>query len=192
MLKEVLKQIKHGDNIVVGVSGGADSMVLLNLLVEAKHSTAFNMHVVHVEHGIRGQESLRDAAFVENFCQKKNISYEIVSLDIPSLAKKHKQTIEQCARNQRMQLFEKYTQRGYKLFLAHNKDDNAETILMHLFRGCGIDGARGIVGNAKIYRPLLAFTKAEIIDYAKQNNIQYVTDSTNNETIYARNHIRNW
>lgn len=191
MLKEVLKQIKHGDNIVVGVSGGADSMVLLNLLVEAKHSTAFNMHVVHVEHGIRGKESLRDAAFVENFCKNKNISYEIVGLDIPSLAKKHKQTIEQCARNQRMQLFEKHTQRGYKLFLAHNKDDNAETILMHLFRGCGIDGARGIDSNGMIYRPLLAFSKTEIIDYAKQNNIQYVTDSTNNDTIYARNHIRN-
>lgn len=191
VLTNLLKSINNNDRIVAGVSGGVDSMVLLHLLKNAREYKNFELQVVHVEHGIRGKESLRDANFVSNYCNINNIDCKVVSANVPQIASKNKQTVEQAAREVRQKAFAPYLNKGYKLFLAHNKNDQAETVLMHIFRGSGIDGARGIVDREGFCRPLLNYTKAEIIEYARNNNIEYVEDSTNNSVEYSRNFIRN-
>ncbi len=186
----IRKNIKYADKIVAGISGGADSMVLLTLLLQAKQETNFDLLVLHIEHGIRGDESKRDATFVSDYCKKHNIQYQVINTKILKLAKEQKLTVEQCARDFRYEQFEKYIQNGYKCFLAHNKTDHVETVLMHIFRGSGLDGARGIVERENYYRPLIGYTKAQILDYAQANNIPYVHDSTNDDTQYARNFVR--
>lgn len=194
-MKEVIENIKQtvfkNDNVVVGVSGGADSMVLLHLLLQARQDVDFNLVVLHVEHGIRGEESKHDANFVKQFCEENNIECKIVHTQILELAKKQKSTVEQCARDFRYDQFNQYISQGYKCFLAHNKTDNVETILMHIFRGSGIDGARGIVYREGLYRPLIEYTKNQILEYANNNNIKFVVDSTNDDTKYTRNFVRN-
>lgn len=192
-MEKMLENVKNliSPKVVIGVSGGADSMVLLFLLLKAREDIDFELAVVHVEHGIRGEESKADAKFVKEFCDKNSVFCEVISTNIPSLAKKQKQTVEQCARNFRMQQFERYTNKGYRLFLAHNKNDQVETVLMHIFRGSGIDGAKGISQSSQICRPLLDFSKQQIETYAKEKNIPFVHDSTNDCNDYARNYLRN-
>ena len=190
MLNSVLNYVNTGDKVVAGVSGGADSMVMLHLLKQATTHKNFNLLVVHIEHGIREIDSKNDADFVAKYCKTNNIDYKVYNLKVLDLAKTEKQTIEECARNQRIKIFDAYIKKGYKLFLAHNKDDNAETILMHIFRGSGIDGARGIVKKDNVYRPLLNFTKEEILNVAKMHQIKFVEDCTNADTNYSRNFIR--
>ena len=191
MLEEVKKCINASDKIVVGVSGGADSMVLLNLILQANKTLPFTLQVLHIEHGIREAESVADAKFVENYCKQNSIACEVINVNVPKLAKQNKQTLEQCARNVRYQQFEKYINNGYKVFLAHNKNDQAETVLMHIFRGSGLDGAKGIVSRDNIFRPLLQFTKQQILEYAAKKRIKYVEDSTNACCDYTRNFLRN-
>ncbi len=190
MFNAVNNQIEVGSKIAVAVSGGADSMVLLNLVLSAKKSKNFELLVIHVEHGIRGEESKRDAKFVQSFCQKHKVPCKVVETDILSLAKAQKQTVEECARNFRRTQFDELINQGFSVMLAHNKNDQAETVLMHIFRGSGIDGARGIVSRKEIIRPLLNFSKDEILEFAKQNNIEFVQDSTNDNTAYSRNYVR--
>lgn len=186
----IRKNINHTDKIVAGISGGADSMVLLTLLLQAKQEIDFDLVVLHIEHGIRGDESRRDATFVSDYCKKNNIKCHVINTKILKLAKEQKLTIEQCARDFRYEQFEKYIQNGYKCFLAHNKTDHVETVLMHIFRGSGLDGARGIVEREGYCRPLIGYNKAQILDYVQANNIPYVYDSTNDDTQYARNFVR--
>lgn len=190
-IENIKQNIFDGDYVVAGISGGADSMVLLTLLLQAREEIDFHLLVLHIEHGIRGEESVGDVEFVKSFCKRNNIDCEIKNANIPKLAKAKKQTLEQCAREFRYEQFEKYMQKGYKCFIAHNKTDNVETILMHIFRGSGLDGARGIVKRENIYRPLLDYTKAQILDYAQKNKIPFVHDSTNDDTKYTRNFVRN-
>lgn len=190
-LENIKQNIFNGDYVVAGISGGADSMVLLSLLLQAKQEIDFHLTVLHIEHGIRGQESVNDSKFVKAFCEKNNIDCKIISTNILKLAKERKQTLEQCAREFRYEQFERHIQQGHKCFIAHNKTDNVETILMHIFRGSGLDGARGIVNREGIYRPLLDYTKAQILDYANKKNIAFVYDCTNDDTKYTRNFVRN-
>lgn len=190
VLQNIINSISCGDNIVVGVSGGADSMVLLHLLLSAQKFKDFSIKVIHVEHGIRGTESLSDAKFIKDFCVNNNLDYKIINANIIDLAKKNKQTVEQCARNFRYDQFYKEAKNKGKIFIAHNKNDQAETVLMNIFRGSGVNGAAGIKQQNNIYRPLLDVTKNQIIEYAKQNNINFVTDSTNNNQDYTRNFVR--
>lgn len=190
-LENIRQNIFDGDNVVAGISGGADSMVLLCLLLKAQQEIDFHLTVLHIEHGIRGEESKQDAEFVKTFCKNNKIDCKIINAKILQLAKSQKATIEQCARDFRYAQFEKYTSKGYKCFVAHNKTDHVETVLMHIFRGSGLDGARGIVKRENIFRPLLEYSKAQISDYARENNIPFVHDSTNDDTRYTRNFVRN-
>ena len=187
---KVCAHTKDNDKILVAVSGGVDSMVLLHALLQAKKEKNLFLRVVTVEHGIRKEDSVKDAQFVKNFCAKNGIDCEIVKLDVPKLAKQNKQTLEECARNERYKILFAKLKRGEKLFVAHNKNDQAETVLMHIARGSGIDGARGIAPRENVASPLIDLTKKEIYNYAEKHNVKFVVDQTNDCTDYSRNYVR--
>lgn len=191
IFEEVLNTVQPADNIFVGVSGGADSMVLLTALLAARRTKDFDLHVIHVEHGIRGKDSLNDANFVAKFCKQHAVDCIIRHVDVPSLCATAKQTIEEAARAARYDIFASIVPQDGKLYLAHNATDQAETVLMHIFRGAGIDGACGMPRLGRIIRPLLDYTKADILKFAEDNKIKYVQDVTNNDNKYARNYVRN-
>ena len=195
MLEFLLKGVKidKNDRIAVGVSGGADSMLLLWSLYDLQKKGKFFMKVVNVNHNIRGEESDRDSLFVKDFCEKKNIPYEIVSVQAKKTKAEQKITLEESARKLRYAAFAKVMKKDKlnKLFLAHHKNDQAETILMNIFRGAGILGASGIKQDGVIFRPLLNFKKSEILSLAKEYGIKYVEDSTNAENDATRNYLRN-
>jgi len=189
IIEEIKKYIESGDKVVAAVSGGVDSMVMLHALEQAKETTNFDLSVITVEHGIRGQESKNDAAFVADYCFKHNINCKVENVDVPKMAKDDKQTIEEAARNLRYGVFDKYS-KDNKIFIAHHASDQVETILMHIFRGSGINGATGIKSRDNIIRPFLNVTKADILEYTKKNKIKYVVDSTNDDISYTRNYLR--
>lgn len=187
------KFVESSDGVAVGVSGGADSMVLLWALLDKQKEVGFDLHVVNVNHHIRGESSDNDSKFVEDFCKSKKIKYTIVDVDAKKLKAEGKLTLEEAARLARYDAFEKVMKKEHlnKLFLAHHKNDQVETILMHLFRGAGISGACGIVDSNKTFRPLLKFSKAELLKLASDHGIKFVTDETNGDNAYARNYVRN-
>lgn len=186
--------IKKGDVIGCAVSGGSDSMALLHYLLSIKHEYGFDLICVNVEHGIRGAESEGDSLFVEKFCAQMGVPFYFLKADAPSYARKNKLNIEEAARNIRYGYFYSLISENIcsKIFTAHNQNDNAETVLFNIFRGSGLKGICGMrVDNSKgIIRPMLETPKAEIENYIKQNNIEYKTDSTNNDISYSRNYIR--
>lgn len=187
------KFLNANDKIAVGVSGGADSMLLLWALLEKQKKLGFYLKVIHVNHMLRGEASEKDSLFVENFCKKRKIEYEIAKIDVKKLKNDGKYTLEESARLARFDAFNKIMKKEKlnKLFLAHHKNDQAETILMHIFRGSGIAGACGIKNTETIFRPLLNLSKKEILALAKDHGIEFVQDASNNENDYTRNYIRN-
>ncbi len=184
----------HGMNkaygkVIIGFSGGADSSLLLHYFSKK----AKEVVCVHVNHMIRGKEAKRDQQFCESVCKKYGIELAVYQIDIPSLAKKQGKGIEETARDERYRVFEKeLLSRGFDAILtAHNADDNIESIIFNLARGTGLNGLSGIKPvNGKILRPLIYLSKDEIFSLCKENNIEYVTDSTNTDTDYTRNYIR--
>ena len=181
------------DRIAVGVSGGADSMLLLWALLDKQKQIKFYLEVINVNHHIRGASSDRDSSFVEAFCKKKKIPYKIVDVDAKKLKADEKYTLEESARIARYDAFRSVMEQDKlnKLFLAHHKNDQAETILMHIFRGAGISGAVGIKNTEKTIRPLLAYSKEDILKMVKDYSIEYVQDESNADNDYSRNYIRN-
>ena len=185
--------IEENDHILVGFSGGADSVCLLLVLKSLRREMHFKVTAVHVEHGIRGEESLRDAAFARQFCEREQIEFVSYSVDVPRAAGEAHQTLEEAARRLRYECFYKACERlgADKIAVAHHGDDCAETMLFHLSRGTGIRGLCGIVPvRDRIIRPLLCVTRAEIEAYLRECGQTYCTDSTNFDTSYARNRIR--
>jgi len=199
MIKKVLRfveehhMIEAGDHIIAGVSGGADSVCLLLVLCQLKARLDFELRVVHVEHGIRGEESVRDCRFVEKLCKEKKLMCKSVSVDVPALAKKSRLSVEEAARKLRYDVFEAEaeTWENAKIAVAHNQNDDAETILFHLIRGSGLQGLCGILPvRENIIRPLLICNREEIVEFLNQEGQVYCTDSTNQDTTYSRNRIR--
>ena len=185
--------VQRGDRIIAGVSGGPDSVCLLFLLDKYKETLGISLEVVHMEHGIRGKESLEDAAFVENFCRKLAIPCHTYHRDIPKLAREWKCSGEEAGRRARYEAFEEVRGKngGTKIAVAHNRNDQAETVLFHLVRGSGLSGLSGIRPvRGNIIRPLLCLTREEIEDLLRKENLPFRTDATNLETDYARNRIR--
>ena len=184
--------ITKDDNLVVGVSGGADSVCLLSLLCKYREEIPFSITVVHVNHMIR-QEAVDDAAYVESLCKEKNLPYVLKEMDVNMLAKKWGMSTEEAGRKVRYDAFsEVLGNKDGKIVVAHNQNDCAETVLFHLFRGSGATGLAGIhTKNGKIIRPLLCFSREEIENYLKENHINYCIDKTNLTDDYTRNKIRN-
>ena len=187
------KLIKPGEVIGVGVSGGVDSMALLHFLHSNKELLDIDVVAIHINHGIR-EESDDEALFVLQKCREMGVRVYKFTIDSPKIAKDKKVSIETAARDGRYGVFEALVKKDIvdKIALAHHQSDQAETILMHIFRGSGLAGARGMEPiRDKIYiRPMLPVSKEEIEDYASMNGIEYVEDSSNADTNYTRNHLR--
>ena len=200
MKKQVFDYIeKHhmltaGDTVVVGVSGGADSVCLLYLLREYARQVPITVHAVHVEHGIRGEEALSDMVFVQKLCEKLQIPCSVYHYQIPKLARDKKLSEEEAGRAARYEAFRKEKDKidgPVKIAVAHNRNDNAETMLWNLIRGSGMAGLSGMAPvRGDIIRPLLTRERWEIERYLGELQQGYRTDSTNLSQNYTRNKIR--
>lgn len=200
MLEKVKKYVEKWqmlskeDCVIAGVSGGADSVCLLFILLELKKEIGFELVAVHVNHGLRGAEADADEEYVRNLCREKKVPLEVYSADVEVIARERKQSTEETGRDIRREFFEQtqYKYKGTRIALAHHQNDNAETFLFRLARGTGLKGLCGMKPMSGNYiRPLLCVGRKEIEDYMKQCGVQYCTDATNTEDIYARNLIRN-
>ena len=186
--------LEKQDKIIVGVSGGADSICLLFVLMELQKWIPFEMMVVHVNHQLRGEAAKADAAYVEEICRKHHIFCVTYSENIELIAKNRKQSTEEAGRDVRREKFrEAMWQYGAnKIALAHHKNDNVETFFMNLARGTGLKGMGGIRPvKGEIIRPLLCLERGEIEQYLQEKQITYCVDQTNAGDDYTRNRIRN-
>lgn len=186
--------IKKGDYIVIGVSGGPDSMTLLNVLYYLKEKMCFNICVAHINHMIR-DEADSETQYVEEFCENLGIDCYVKKVDIQKQANNLKISTELAGRNARYNFFEEVANRvgANKVATAHNANDNAETVLMNLMRGSGTSGLKGIekIRDGKFIRPIIECARQEVEEYCNQNNLNPKYDKTNMENIYTRNMIRN-
>lgn len=186
--------IEKGDSIVSAVSGGSDSVFMLEMLLAIKSDYELNIIVCHVNHGLRGAEAQRDEDFVKRLAEKNGLIYEVEHIDMAGYAKEHSLTCEEAGRKLRYLFFEEIKEKykADKVAIAHNENDVVETIFLNIFRGTGLDGLESIPLRRDFYiRPILCFEKSEILDFLKENNIHYVDDSTNFTNDYKRNMIRN-
>lgn len=182
-----------GDHIVVGVSGGADSVCLLQLLYEIQEEWGLSLSVVHIDHGIRGQEARDDAAYTEQLAERMSLPFFLVKKNVPELARELGKTEEEAGRELRYQEFERIRkeQGADWIAVAHHEDDQAETILFQVLRGSGVRGLSGMAPRReRIVRPLLGMTRREIEEYLQREQLLYRQDSTNEDTSYSRNYIR--
>ena len=182
--------ISNNDVILIGLSGGADSIFLAEFFVSIRDKYCLTLKAAHIEHGIRGQESMNDCLFVEQYCKENNIECSVLHIDALTEAKKAGVGVEEYSRNKRYEFFNSI--QCDKIATAHNLSDNIETIIFRLARGTSIKGLCGIPAiRGKIIRPLLNITGREIRQYLDDNGIKYCIDATNSENDYSRNHIRN-
>ncbi|NLB37098.1 MAG: tRNA lysidine(34) synthetase TilS [Clostridiales bacterium] len=184
------KMLENCSCVIVAVSGGADSVALLSILNCLKSRYGIRVIAAHVNHCLRGEESDRDESFVRDFCNKNSIELHVLRKDIKKLAKQTGLGLEECGRNIRYEFFNSISY-GALVATAHTLNDRVETMLFNLSRGstlrglCSIPAVRG-----NIIRPLIDCSREEIEEYCSNNKIQYVTDSTNTNTEFARNRIR--
>ena len=178
---------------LLGLSGGADSVCLFHLLLEGGYGFA----AAHVNHGIRGKEADRDAEFCRNLCRKHGVALFEHFADVPAIAKESGKSLEEAARDVRYAFFKETASReGISVLLtAHNADDNAETLLLALTRGCSPSGACGVAPRREldgltVERPLLSYSKAAITELCRARGYDFVTDSTNSDISYPRNRVR--
>ncbi len=182
----------RGKRVCAALSGGVDSVCLLHAFKAQAADMGITLSAIHIEHGIRGEESLRDMRFCEALCAAWDIPLKVVRENVPELAKREGGNLEQTARNVRYAAFRALLERGEAdlVATAHHADDAAETVLFRLARGTGLGGMRAITEYGGIVRPLLKRTRAEIEAYALEKNLPHVEDSTNGDETYARNYIR--
>lgn len=186
--------IKNGDNIVIGVSGGPDSMTLLNVLIKLKKELNFKITVAHVNHMIR-EEAEEETKYVKNFCKENNIECFVKKEKVEELAKSNKIGTEEAGRTVRYAFFEEVLEKlnANKIATAHTANDNAETVLMNIIRGSGTAGLKGIepIRENKFIRPLIECTRDEIEEYCENEHLEPKIDRTNSQNIYTRNKVRN-
>lgn len=179
-----------GRTVAVGVSGGADSMALLHVLLELKDEFAMNIIACHVNHGIRGETADRDEKFVVEACKRLGVDVRILRADVPGTAKKMHLGVEECGRRIRYDFFNSVAD-DVIIATAHTLSDRSETLLLNIARGASVKGLCSIPAvRGNIVRPLIDCTRVEIEKYCSDNSIEFVTDETNFEDIYSRNRIR--
>lgn len=187
--------VKKGDSVLAAVSGGADSVCMLHILNRLKADLGFTLGCAHVNHGLRGEAADRDEQFVKELCQDLGVPFYSKKFDVAAIAEEKKQTLEEAGRFVRYDFFgELKSLYGFeKIATAHNKNDNAETVLMRIIRGTGIDGLCGIsyVRDDGVIRPVLDISRSEIEGYCAAHNLRFWTDATNADNDYTRNKIRN-
>ena len=201
MLKEqVLNTIKkynlinENDKIICGVSGGPDSICMLDILKDLKEGLKFELIVCHVNHLIR-EEAISDEEYVVNYCKVNNIKYYVKRIDVKKYADNNKQGTEEAGRTVRYEFFEEILQKekANKIAIAHNKNDKIETIIMNMLRGSGISGLKGIEPKRenKYIRPLIETERTSIEEYCEEKNLRPRIDKTNFINDCTRNKIRN-
>lgn len=181
------------DSVLCAVSGGADSVFMLHVLKSLCGSRGIKLCAAHFEHGIRGEESRRDAEFTEKLCETLGVECIIEHGNVPEFAEKNRMGLEEAARRLRYEFLEEAAEKLSCRYIAtaHNADDNAETLLFNLARGAGGKGLCGIPPvRGNIIRPVINITRAEIERYLKENSVPHVEDSTNASDDYSRNLIR--
>lgn len=185
--------IGEGDRVLVAVSGGPDSVCLFHILYEIKEQKRFDLFLAHINHGLRGDESLRDEDFVRKLAERHRVRFHVERVDVKKYALEHGLSLQQAARTLRYKsLFFLADEYGYeKIAVGHNMDDQVETFLLRLVKGTGIRGLKSIpIMRGKIIRPLLPFQRREIEDYLREKKIEYVEDSSNRDPAYERNYLR--
>ena len=188
------KLLKHGDKLLLGVSGGADSVCLLHALNQCKHELGISLHVAHVNHKLR-KTADTDERFVKKLVERLNLPFSNIKLD--HLKKRRKGSLEEIAREERLKRLIELAKRidANSIALAHHQDDLAETVLMRILRGSGLLGLAGILPKrtlhgAVIIRPFIELSKSDILAFLKKNKIPFRTDPTNRQTKFFRNKIR--
>lgn len=196
MIREVKNAVARynmplsGRTVAVGVSGGADSMALLHVLLELKDEFGMKIIACHVNHGIRGETADRDEKFVVEACKKLGVEVRVLRADVPGTAKKMHLGVEECGRRIRYDFFNSVTD-DVIIATAHTLSDRSETLLLNITRGASVKGLCSIPAvRGNIVRPLIDCTRADIEKYCSDNSIAFVTDETNFEDIYSRNRIR--
>ena len=201
MEEKILKTIKeynlieNGDKVIIGVSGGPDSITLLDVLLKIKNKNIIDFEIIvcHVNHMIR-EEAISDEKYVKEYCIKNNIKCFVKSVEVEKLAKQEKCGTEETGRKIRYEFFYEILEKekANKIATAHNSNDNAETVLMNIIRGCGTQGLKGIEPKRnKLIRPLIECERKEIEEYCLENKLEPRIDKTNFENNYTRNKIRN-
>ena len=197
--EEVLETIKKynlinkGDKIVLGVSGGPDSISMLDILYSLKDELQISIVVAHINHGLRENANI-DEKYVENYCGNKNIEFFCLHAKVGELAQEEKRGLEEVGRDVRYKFFDEIMEKtnANKIAIAHNMNDNAETVIMNIVRGSGLTGLKGIEPiNGKYIRPLIESKRETIEDYCNQNNLNPRHDESNDINIYTRNKVRN-
>ncbi|WP_428074851.1 tRNA lysidine(34) synthetase TilS [Candidatus Avelusimicrobium luingense] len=190
--------INQKDAVLVGFSGGADSVCLLHFLNYLSREKHFRLAAVHINHGLRGRAATADAAFCKQFCAAHHIEFFVEKADVKKIAREYNLSPEHAARKARYQKLSQVARKwgATKLALGHHLDDHVETILLNLLRGTKAKGLTGIpvrrplTSSVEIVRPLLCITREETETYVKQNGLSYVTDQTNFDDKFTRNWVR--
>ena len=185
--------IQAKDKIVLGVSGGPDSITMLDILRQIQEEFDFEIVVAHINHMIR-KEAIQDEEYVKKYCEKNSIEFFVKRIDVMSVANNRKIGTEEAGRFVRYEFFDEVLKQtgSNKIAIAHNKNDKIETIIMHLLRGSGLSGLKGIEPiRGNIIRPLIECEREEIEKYCDENRLEPRIDKTNFENDYTRNKIRN-
>lgn len=184
--------IKKNDVVIVGFSGGPDSVFMTEMLLKLKTIVDFEIILVHINHLFRGDEALADENFSMEYGKKNGVKVYTKQINILELSKKKKKSFEEVGREERYNFFDEIflKENATKIALAHNKDDQVENFLFRMIRGSGIEGLKGIETRGKYIRPINYIYKKDILEYLDKNQISYCIDKTNFENEYTRNSIR--
>ncbi|MCL2884442.1 MAG: tRNA lysidine(34) synthetase TilS [Oscillospiraceae bacterium] len=187
------RMLERGDTVLAAVSGGADSVALLHWLCANCERLGVTLVALHVNHGLRGDEAARDEAFVRRLCEEWGVPLRVYAADVRAYAEDHKMGLEEAGRAVRYAFFEEQAalHDRAKIATAHTRSDSTETVLMHLIRGCGLNGLSGIPPvRGNVIRPLIDCTREDVEAYLARHSVAYMTDSTNAHTIFVRNRLR--